>query len=32
MLAALEAFFQKHQVDGRLYLDYDTRMYIGRLA
>jgi SAM-dependent methyltransferase len=32
LLAALEAFFQKHQVDGRLYLDYDTRMYIGRLA
>lgn len=32
LLAALEVFFQKHQVEGWLYLEYDTRMYIGRLA
>ena len=32
MLARLERIFQDHQVDGRLRVEYDTVVFVGRLA
>jgi hypothetical protein len=30
MLRALEALFQRHQQDGRVRFEYETRLYMGR--
>ena len=32
MLEQLESVFEAHQVDGRLRLEYDTTLFLGRLT
>ncbi|HEV7503253.1 MAG TPA: SAM-dependent methyltransferase, partial [Vicinamibacteria bacterium] len=32
MLAALPAVFEAHAGDGRVAFEYDTRLFLGRLA